>query len=441
MLRRLTGAALGAVLSAVLDAVLMTGLAAILSIAVAGSNPVQAASMQFSLHREEPSSCIGPCRVWVSADGLIQADTLRAFEDFAARHDLQGMTLVLNSEGGSVHGALALGRAIRRLDMTTTIGRGIGVRDGVSKNNGAPKNNSSADMQQAILSPRADCESMCAFVLLAGVKRIVPEEARVRVHQIWLGDRREDAVAANYSAEDLALIQRDIGRIAQYTSEMGGGAELLEIALRIPPWEPMRALTRAELRRSQLDNSEAATPALAASVASDAPPVTTGSLRRTSASAAEGGWSIQDRAGRVTLTRSHPLTAEGEELGRFEVSLACGDRPDIYAVTYRETRLANDDGQLPQPLKGVQFRLGQKDVALALQPDGAPDAIKRETLARGELSAAMFGGFADSSRSLRVTTESRDGVSTNIRIGNAGVAKYLPQLAASCAPQNASVLP
>lgn len=431
MLRRLTGAVLHAILHAVLGA----GLAAIFCIVIAGSNPALAASMQFSLHREEPSSCVGPCRVWVSADGLIQADTLRAFEDFAARYDLHGMTLVLNSEGGSVHGALALGRAIRRLDMTTTIGRSVGIRDGVSKND------SPAGVEQAILSPRADCESMCAFVLLAGVKRIVPEDARVRVHQIWLGDRREDAVAANYSAEDLALIQRDIGRIAQYTSEMGGGAELLEIALRIPPWEPMRALTRAELRRSQLDNSETATPALAASVASDAPPVTTGSLRRTSASAAEGGWSIQDRAGRVTLTRSHPLTAEGEELGRFEVNLACGDRPDAYAVTYRETRLANADGQLPQPLKDVQFRLGQKDVALALQPDGAPDAVARETLARGELSAAMLGGFADSSRSLSVTTESRDGVSTNIRIGNAGVAKYLPQLAVSCAQQNAFALP
>src|SRR4029079_7826705 len=92
------------------------------------------------------------------------------------------------------------------------------------------------------------CESMCAFVLLAGVERHVPAEARVMVHQIWLGDRRDDPTAANYSAEDLVVVQRDIGRLAQYTMEMGGGIDMLEIALKIPPWEPMRLLSRNELR-------------------------------------------------------------------------------------------------------------------------------------------------------------------------------------------------
>ena len=89
---------------------------------------------------------------------------------------------------------------------------------------------------------------MCAFVLLAGVERHVPAEARVLVHQIWLGDRRDDPTAAHYSAEDLVLVQRDIGRLAQYTVEMGGAIDLLEIALKIPPWEPMRLLSREELR-------------------------------------------------------------------------------------------------------------------------------------------------------------------------------------------------
>ena len=52
------------------------------------------------------------------------------------------------------------------------------------------------------------------------------------VHQIWLGDRREDPTAANYSAEDLVLIQRDIGRLAQYTAEMGATADLLDLVVR-----------------------------------------------------------------------------------------------------------------------------------------------------------------------------------------------------------------
>jgi hypothetical protein len=76
---------------------------------------------------------------------------------------------------------------------------------------------------------------MCTFVLLAGVKRSVSLEAQVLVHQIWLGDRREDAVAANYSAEDLVVVQRDIGSIVQYIVEMGGDIELVQLSLKVPP--------------------------------------------------------------------------------------------------------------------------------------------------------------------------------------------------------------
>ena len=148
--------------------------------------------------------------------------------------------MVLDSDGGSVHGAIALGRDIRRLGLDTTVGRIIDL-DGAEQ-----------DAPRGKFSPRADCESMCAFVLLGGVHRTVPREARVMVHQIWLGDRRDDPTAANYSAEDLVLVQRDIGRLAQYTVDMGGSIELLDLALRIPPWEPMHALTPDETRRTRL---------------------------------------------------------------------------------------------------------------------------------------------------------------------------------------------
>ena len=126
-----------------------------------------------------------------------------------------------------------MGRDIRRLEINTTVGRAVDKGD--------------AQTQTAVLSPRADCQSMCAFVLLGGVHRTVPPEARVMVHQIWLGDRRDDPTAANYSAEDLVLVQRDIGRLAQYTVEMGATIDLLDLSLRIPPWEPMHTLTAAEI--------------------------------------------------------------------------------------------------------------------------------------------------------------------------------------------------
>ena len=189
--------------------------------------------MHFYVRLQGPAdACGGPCRLWISASGAITAETPRDFELFARGHDLTGATMVLDSDGGSVLGAIALGRDIRRLGLDTTVGSVVDL------------NGSDQDAPRGKFSPVADCESMCGFVLLGGVHRTVPPQARVMVHQIWLGDRRDDPTAANYSAEDLVLVQRDIGRLAQYTIDMGGSIELLNLALRIPPWEPMHALTR-----------------------------------------------------------------------------------------------------------------------------------------------------------------------------------------------------
>ena len=40
--------------------------------------------------------------------------------------------------------------------------------------------------------------------------------------------------------------------MARYTVDMGGSIELLETALRVPPWQPMYALAAEELRRMRL---------------------------------------------------------------------------------------------------------------------------------------------------------------------------------------------
>src|SRR6266850_4556938 len=215
-------------------------LLAVCSLSVLSGAPRQedqsALPMRFALHQEGPAEACGAnCRVLIAATGMITADTPREFEAFARDRDVRGATIVLDSKGGSVLGAIALGRAVRSLGMTTTVGR---IKE---------------TAKRVSVLPRAECQSMCPFVMLGGVRRLVPPEARVLVHQIWLGDRRDDAAAANYSAEDLVLVQRDIGKLVQYTVEMRGGAELLEVALRIPPWEPMRMLSRDELRRTRLD--------------------------------------------------------------------------------------------------------------------------------------------------------------------------------------------
>ena len=410
-MRRIFGAV---AFASVLTSITLTGM----NVPAAAAESGRPASRQFTLRTEGPaSSCADQCRVWVAASGMIRAETVNDFEAFAQKNDIRGATIALESEGGSVLGAIALGRSIRRLGMTTTVGR-------------------TADLPssgRATLSPRADCESMCAFVLLAGVKRIVPAQARVRVHQIWLGDRREDAAAAVYSAEDLVIVQRDIGRLAQYTAEMGGAVDLLEVSLRVPPWEPMRSLTRDELQRMRLDNAETVDSRQPAMPVGAAPPAIA-SARKISL-VSERGWGIAERSGVSTLARRHPLTIDGEDIGSFEVTIACGAKPGEYVVAYDETRQASEGGGAPEKLKNVEIRIGQKTTPLAIATSSLTEqGAVRVSSASGIVPAVLIKVLAEGgNRSLTVTTSSADNAATTIRIGNTGVAANMPQFTATCA--------
>jgi hypothetical protein len=274
---------------------------------------------------------------------------------------------------------------------------------------------------------------MCGFVLLAGVKRFVPPEARVRVHQIWLGDRRDDATAATYTAEDLVLVQRDIGRLAQYTIEMGGAVDLLTIALRIPPWEPMRLLSRDELRRMNLDMTEASgEPQMQPTAAVATPVATTGGRF---GGLTEGGWSLVEQGGQFTLARRHPLTVEGDEIGSFDVSFACGDTADEYTVTYSERRMGYD-ARVPDAVQEVAIAVrGNVTPLKVLSSDSKSKRPERNSVATASVPADLIKMLAEpGSRSVVMTTASQDS-STMIRMGNTGIAQNFPRLAASCAKQ------
>lgn len=193
--------------------------------------------MNFKWHAAQPA-CERDCAGWIGAVGVITSDTPAKFEEFSSGRNLKGSTVVLDSSGGSVLDAISLGRRWRNLGLRTTVGIVI------ERENGGRTGRD--------ILPEAYCESMCVFLLLSGNARTVPEGARVRVHQIWMGDRADDARAASYSADDLMIVERDIGRLAKYTFDMGGTGDLLSLALSVPPWEPLHQLSTDELRLTNL---------------------------------------------------------------------------------------------------------------------------------------------------------------------------------------------
>ena len=150
---------------------------------------------------------------------------------------------MLDSSGGSVNDSIALGRKFRSLGALTTVGATVRTQ--------TPQG------ERASVSPEAYCEVDVRVPAAVGKTRYVPPVAHVRVHQIWMGDRADDAKAATYTAQDLMIVERDIGRLAKFTFDMGGTGDLLSLALSVPPWEDLHEMSRGELRLSNLVTTDA----------------------------------------------------------------------------------------------------------------------------------------------------------------------------------------
>jgi hypothetical protein len=231
-------------------------------------------------------ACQPYCRGWINAVGIITADTPKDFDEFASSRDLNGATVVLDSSGGSVNDAIALGRRWRNIGLLTTVGTSISTH--------------TASGDRPGVAPNGYCESMCVFLLLSGKARYVPDGAHVRVHQIWMGDRADDARAASYTAQDMMIVERDIGRLAKFTFDMGGSGDLLSLALNVPPWEDLHELSPAELRLTNLITTDAVADVLpednSAAVAAVALPVKPTQDRFVSGAAEDGKVPLPARA-------------------------------------------------------------------------------------------------------------------------------------------------
>jgi hypothetical protein len=383
--------------------------------------------MRFALFADgSPETCTTTCRPLIGASGMITADTARQFIAFVRDNALQavqggqaGATVVLESDGGSVLGALDLGRAIRRFGFAATVGRVVERRTATS-------------IKYGEMTGRADCQSMCSFVLLGGVQRYVPAAARVLVHQIWLGDRREDAVAANYTAEDLVVVQRDIGAILQYTIEMGGDVELVALSLRVPPWEPMRALTREELRRMKLDLDVEVPPT--ATVVKTAAGPTLPDEETLQVPPSGRGWITILRAGQSVLARTHPLTLEGERIGSFSLFIACGATSDTFTLTYRELRSGLADRGLPRSITQVALVLDDHHQPLKItSSERKLRGGELESIATTVLPARLVRALSsDNPASMTLETDGAGNPRTVIRVGNVGFGRAFREVEKSC---------
>lgn len=167
--------------------------------------PSQAAALTY-----EPLVLDDGSTVLVVEGEFAPSDDLKRFLSAIIDHTPDLVTF--NSPGGSLGSALAHGRAIRRLGLSTFQLR------------------------------RLECASACAFAFLGGIERFA-DPGSIGVHQSsFAADNDADMGTA---VGEMQVVTADL---LQYLREMGVDAELLELSLSTSPSD-IRYLTAAEMQR------------------------------------------------------------------------------------------------------------------------------------------------------------------------------------------------
>ena len=198
------------------------------------------------------------------AEGRITEKTPAAFEALLAKAAGSVRVVLLSSSGGSVSGAVALGRKIRKAGLDVVVARQVEGEATVRK---------------------AYCNSACPLVLAAGVRRMVPDGSFVGVHQVktnWTQDRivyRETYRMVN--GKKKLISRKEVSRkhdksyttvglykglrktLTAYLTDMGVSTDLLALMEKARP-NGIYGLKVAEMKRTRLATATAGLSALLA---------------------------------------------------------------------------------------------------------------------------------------------------------------------------------
>lgn len=222
--------------------------------------------MHIALVQALGPDCDPNCPMWIVADGEIVLGTAEKLRQVIQSLAGRRLPILINSPGGVVAEAMAMGRLIRR--------NGLSVAVAHTSLAGCQRAGKSCD-ERATTSLAAMCESACSFVLAAGVRRYVGDYGVVGVHEATtlhtitrtmrryeifyriVGGRKQEVsrrLIGEKSSTNSTVSEasEDLERsVADYFAEMGVGEPALSLTLTTPPTS-IRLLTTSELRYSRL---------------------------------------------------------------------------------------------------------------------------------------------------------------------------------------------
>jgi hypothetical protein len=202
-----------------------------------------------------PANACGPgCDGWIAADGKIDLHAAQRLRKVLAKLGPRRLPLFLNSAGGSVLGAIELGRLVRSHNIEVSVARTIPAecpRDQQREKTCDALKRSGQDLVSEFDSGGGMCNSACVLVLAGGAQRSVPPWVRLGVHAIGV-DLGKTAIRGPALA---AATRSANARIVQFLQDMGIPQALFDASDAVPH-ESTRFLQRDELVRFGLDTRE-----------------------------------------------------------------------------------------------------------------------------------------------------------------------------------------
>lgn len=157
-------------------------------------NPPYSGDMRFTLMTHTSGER------YIVAEGDIEKGSAARFRDFLRKHELNGITMFLFSDGGLMAEAMSIGESVRAAELETRVG------------------------------DTGYCYSSCPLILAAGAERSVSERGSVGLHQIYINDTRGLTVDWAYHDAQIAT-----AIVWEYLERMGVDPNIWRFALETEP--------------------------------------------------------------------------------------------------------------------------------------------------------------------------------------------------------------
>jgi hypothetical protein len=214
-------------------------------------------SMAFFLAKGDADACGPGCSEWIGADGAIDADAARRLRALLGRVGERRLPIFFHSPGGSVEGALAIGRLMRARGLTAgvawTVPQGCDARQPREESCDRLKR-SGRELNARLNTDTTMCFSACVYAIVGAATREIAPGARLGIHSssFTFGDDDDSASARPSPRIMRETIEASYERLGHYFSEMGIDPDLVTAARAIAN-DKIRVLSRAEIWRFKID--------------------------------------------------------------------------------------------------------------------------------------------------------------------------------------------